>query len=231
MRKHAAWMHVQSHVIAVCVASGTMSQMVVSHAMDACDRMNSSHLRARASESRWWLMQFNSLSILENRAMVWLYCSTISDSFANNNRSTRRWWADSVAEQDDVIMIGLSCWVELFIALVGLRSETINFLFILFSLNHVQQSKSNTPHPQSNNGRTRVEHGDAFRDHRRSPIRDHDIFVASVPHGGRKSQYLHRRRGAHLHDRLRSRTAGSRQPSALGWKRCNPEMKSYPLFF
>jgi hypothetical protein len=26
---------------------------------------------------------------------------------------------------------------------------------------------------------------------------------------------LHRRRGAHLHDRLRSRTAGSRQPSAL----------------
>ena len=72
------------------------------------------------------------------------------------------------------------------------------------------------PHPQSNNGRTRVEHGDAFRDHRRSPIRDHDIFVASVPHGGRKSQHLHCRSRAHLHDCVRSRAPGPHQSSALG---------------
>lgn len=102
-----------------------------------------------------------------------------------------------------------------------LSSILLQFIYNLFIFSHmcrIKHSHSIINKINTNNGRTRVEHGDAFRDHRRSPIRDHDIFVASVPHGGRKSQHLHCRSRAHLHDCVRSRTAGSRQPSALSYK-------------
>lgn len=88
--------------------------------------------------------------------------------------------------------------------------SSIFILINLFSLNYVE-SKS----IYYNYDRTRIGHGAAFRHHWRSPIRDHDVCVASVARCGRKSQHLHCRRGAHLHDCVRARTARSCQCAAL----------------
>ena len=141
---------------------------------------------------------------------------------------------DSVAEQDDDdVMIGLG-WVVLFVlGWVGLGwvgwiacgvRQSIFFLFYFILTVYNPNPKSiNNPIQYSNNGRTRVDHGDAFRHYRRSLVRDHDIFVASIPHGGRKSQHLRCRSRAHLHGCVRPRAARSHQSSALGRTRsgCN----------
>ena len=95
--------------------------------------MNSSDLSASSSESWWWSMHCNSFSISVNRETCLLHCSTISDSFANNNRSTRRWWVDRVAEQDDIVE---SDWVDL--------ATIFNFIFIYF-LSFMHNPKSKLP--------------------------------------------------------------------------------------
>ena len=100
-----------------------------------------------------------------------------------------------------------------------LSSILLQFIYNLFIFSHmcrIKHSHSIINKINTNNGRTRVEHGDAFRDHRRSLVRDHDIFVASIPHGGRKSQHLRCRSRAHLHGCVRPRAARSHQSSALG---------------
>ena len=52
-RKHAACMHMQSHVIAICTAPGIISldMLTMLHSNRAHERMNSSLLSARASGS------------------------------------------------------------------------------------------------------------------------------------------------------------------------------------
>lgn len=100
-----------------------------------------------------------------------------------------------------------------------LSSILLQFIHNLFIFSHtcrIKHSHSIINKINTNNVRTRLGHGAAFRHHWRGPIRDYDVFIASVGRRCRKSQHLHCRRGAHLHDRLRSRTAGSRQPAALG---------------
>lgn len=104
MRKHAAWMHMQSHVNAIWIVPESILYTAMSSSSldwpNSCSlRMNSAHFSARSSGFSWWFTTCNRIIISAKCPQCFLHCSMIRDSLANNWRSVLRCWEESVAEQ------------------------------------------------------------------------------------------------------------------------------------